>query len=212
MKKILMLLLGAMLVLSMAGVVSAETTATTFTEEDFASEKSKTVDMTVTLVLEEAYEVTIPADIELTEQKDGEVLMYSGYNWLNATVHLMKPDEGLYINITSNNVENNAVSKEWTLDSTTSDSEAKYIIGYTTAPTVHIDENSLTLISENKQVLGIKEAGKKAELCMHYKLITPVSTLSTETYTDTLTFGVYILPTSEIENMGSAYLKSLSAA
>lgn len=212
MKKILMLLLGTMLVLSMAGVVSAGPNPVTFDQDDFASVDTQTANIEVKLVLEEAYEVTIPADILLTEQKDGEVLMYSGYNWLNATVHLMKPSEGLYINITSDNVENNAVSEEWTLESTTSDSEAKYIIGYTTSPTVHIQEGSLTLISENEQVIGISQAGKKAELCMHYKLITPVSSLSTETYTDTLTFGVYILPTSAIGNMDSTYLKPLSAA
>ena len=212
MKKILMLLLGTMLVLSMAGVVSAGSDPVTFDQDDFASVDTQTANIEVKLVLEEAYEVTIPADIELTEQKDGDVLMYSGYNWLNATVHLMKPDEGLYINITSDNFEDNAVSEEWTLGSTTSDSEAKYIIGYTTSPTVHIQEGSLTLISEKEQVIGIKEAGKKAELCMHYKLITPVHELETETYTDTLTFGVYILPTSAIGNMDSTYLKSLSAA
>lgn len=212
MKKILMLLLGTMLVLSMAGVVSAAPNPVTFDQDDFASVDTQTANIEVKLVLEEAYDVTIPADVVLTEHREGDVLMYSGYNWLNATVHLMKPSMGLYINITSDNVENNAISEEWTLASTTSNSEAKYIIGYTTSPTVHINENSITRISENEQVIGIKQAGKKAELCMHYKLITPVSTLSTETYIDTLTFGVYILPTSEIGNMDSAYLKSLSAA
>ena len=94
MKKILMLLLGAMLVLSMAGVVSAEPNPVTVNEAHLSETDSKTTQVTVTLVLEEAYEVTIPADIILTEHRNGDTLMYSGSNWLNATVHLMQPGTG----------------------------------------------------------------------------------------------------------------------
>ena len=210
MKKILMLLLGTMLVLSMAGVVSAGSDPVTFDQDDFASVDTHTANIEVKLVLEEAYEVTIPADIVLTEHRDGDVLMYSGFNWLNATVHLMNPGEGLVVNITSDQVVHvpGSVSKRWILE-TSDDDQAEYIIGYTTSPSEHIEESNG--ITENDQVIAIKDAGKKAELCMHYKLVTPVHELETETYTDTLTFGVYILPVAQVGTMSSTYLKPISA-
>lgn len=204
MKNVFMLLLGAMLILSMVSMVSAETiTAETITDGD------NTDDVQVTLILSQLFQVEIPADIEL--QKEGENLVYSGFNWLNATVNLLNQENGLVVNITSSNVNHiDNEPKLWNLTSP-SGSVAKYIIGYSTNTNYQIDENSDTLVSEQDQVIAIKESGNKTELCMHYKLVTPVHQLKTETYTDTLTFGVYILPKVEVGEMPDGYLTPLSA-
>lgn len=209
MKKILMLLLGTMLVLSMAGVVSAESDPVTFTDADFpAGTDSKTAQVTVTLTLLESYEVTIPANVALEEHSNNGIPMYSGSNWLNATVHLMKPGTGLVVNITGTYADGDNLQKLWNLTSGSGD-VAQYIIGYTTSPSDHIEIGSNTQISAGSQVIGIADAGKKAELCMHYKLVTPLSQLTTETYTDTLTFGVYVVPKSAVAPMDSNFLKAI---
>lgn len=209
MKKILMLLLGTMLVLSMAGVVSAESDPVTFNETHFpAGTDRQTAQVTVTLTLLESYEVTIPANVALEEHSDNGIPMYSGNNWLNATVHLMKPGTGLVVNITGDYADGQNLKKLWNLTSESGD-VAQYIIGYSTSPSDHIDIGSNTQISDGSQVIGIADAGKKAELCMHYKLVTPLSQLTTETYTDTLTFSVYVVPDTAIEPMDSKFLKAI---
>ena len=75
MKNVFMLLLGAMLILSMVSMVSAEPTKVSVTNESINSQNE--VDVKVTLALSQSFEVEIPADIVLDDAVEAGV--YSGY-------------------------------------------------------------------------------------------------------------------------------------
>lgn len=192
MKNVFMLLLGAMLVLSMAGVVSAETNPVEITNKTY-TEGTKSADVKVTLALSQSFEVTIPADIVMTDAH--ETGTYSGYDWVNATVHLLNPNTALLVNITSTNVDGHDGSGEeyWNLIGSDSN-KLQYIIASTGSPGTHASlTDSSNWISENEQLIYLSGHGVQNR-CLHFCLASQLSSANVGTYEDTLTFNVYLVP------------------
>ena len=193
MKNVFMLLLGAMLVLSMAGVVSAEQNPVPITNETYNTDN--TVDVTVTLALSQSFEVTIPADIELNNNKD--MATYTGNAWLNATVHLLNPGTVLIVNVSSENVDGHqptGVRNYWNLTNGNHASDLQYIIA---AGEDEDDHDCIDVVNnwvyEGKNVINLEDFGHQ-NICLHFKLYSSLSSADVGTYKDTLTFGVYLVP------------------
>lgn len=193
MKNVFMLLLGAMLILSMVSMVSAEPTKVSVTNESINS-KNK-VDVTVTLALSQSFEVEIPADIVLNDDLTAGV--YTGYSWLNATVHLLNDKTRLTVDITSENVDNHQAGNKnyWNLTSAGAP-DLQYIIAATNGPNVHIDEaqySNWVYEGMTPSVISLEDPTTK-NVCLHFKLASPLTAATVGTYTDTLTFTVNLLP------------------
>jgi hypothetical protein len=191
MKNVFMLLLGAMLVLGMAGVVSADQNPVPITNETYNTDN--TVDVKVTLALSQSFEVTIPADIELNNNED--MATYTGNAWLNATVHLLNPNTALIVNVSSNNVDGHqsgGVENYWNLKNGAL--TLQYIIASGDDEDDHDCVNEVNnWVYEGKNVIYVKDFGHSNE-CLHFKLYSSLNSADVGTYTDTLTFGVYLIP------------------
>ena len=190
MKNVFMLLLGAMLILSMVSMVSAEPEKVSVTNESINSKNE--VDVKVTLALSQSFEVEIPADIVLDDNVEAGV--YTGYGWLNATVHLLNENTRLIVNVTSENVEGHQANQKnyWNLTSNGAP-DLQYIMAYTNSPGVHIDTSQYeNWIYEGRPIISVEDPTIVTR-CIHFKLFSPLTAATVGTYTDTLTFAVYLV-------------------
>ena len=194
MKKVLMILLSTMLVLSMVGMVSA---ATQVSVGDLDVDSSKEVTVKVTVGLEQSFTVTIPGDINLND--DAIPGTYTGYDTLSATVHLLNPNTKLVVSISSDNVEGHisGQSNYWKLKSDGGDKEVLYIIASTTGEGDHINENAnANWVYEHQPVITLTGPASVTKH-LHFKIKDgQFGTVSTGDYSDTLKFKVELLPIS----------------
>ena len=206
MKNVFMLLLGAMLVLSMVGVGAAEVAGTqtpAITELSLDGEGKATQQTTVTLALSQSFEVTLPADFDLTDDKNnGE---YTGLALVNTTVHLLNPGKMLTVSISSPNndryVAENPGSKYWILKeqnvaSGSTPKELRYIISAKNSDSTHVDTgNQADWLSEETNFIEISAPTPLKTTYLHFKLAESLSVATVGTYKDTLTFKVAVVNT-----------------
>jgi len=193
MKKVLMILLSAMLVLSMAGMVSA----IDVNIDDLDGNSEHSVGVPVTVGLEQSFTVTIPDSINLNDDlKPGT---YTGYVTLSATVHLLNPSTKLVVTIESGNVTGHVPdqSNYWRLKSVTGDVYVDYIIASTSGENDHINENANgNWVYEGQPVITINGPTTVTKH-LHFKIKDgQFDTIPTGEYSDTLNFKVALLPTT----------------
>ena len=203
MKNVFMLLLGAMLVLSMVGVGAAEVAGTqtpAITELSLDGEGKATQQTTVTLALSQSFEVTLPADFDLTDDKNnGE---YTGLALVNTTVHLLNPGKMLTVSVSSPNndgyVAANPGSKYWILkeQNVASPKELRYIISATDSDSSHVNTGDQAgWLSEGTNFIEISAPTPLKTTYLHFKLAESLSVATVGTYKDTLTFKVAVVNT-----------------
>ena len=152
MKKVFMILIAAVLLLSMAGVVSAEGITNISVKDN--------VTTLVTLDLSNDYKVTIPATASIHKgTKDGKVV-YSGYMQIGVSITLLGSDENLYVNVTSHNYDKDtSKAYNWTLSNTT-DGDFNNLTYYMKVSNYyesdHIEDNHL----ENPESAGLLNYGE----------------------------------------------------
>ena len=193
MKKVLMILLSAMLVLSMVGMVSADTEVSVGDLD--VNTHSKEVNVQVTVGLEQSFTVTIPDSINLND--DVMPGTYTGYDTLSATVHLLNPNTKLVVSIESDNVENHVSGQSnfWKLKSTVGNEEVLYIIASTNGESDHINENAnANWVYEGQHVITLNGPASVTKH-LHFKIKDgQFDSVSTGDYSDTLKFKVELLP------------------
>lgn len=197
-----MLLLGAMLVLSMAGGVAAAVAGeqpSVINQDSLNSDGTASQPTTVTLALEQSFEVTLPANFDMTDDdNDGS---YTGLAWVNATVHLLEYGKKLTVNATSANLEEtNTVhqlggsNNVWKLQLGNEETYLDYVIRIGNAGD-HIDLGATnTWYMSGQNIISRTNAGSDS-VAMHFKLKSDIGTATVGTYTDTLTFTVAIVNT-----------------
>ena len=201
MKNVFMLLLGAMLVLGMAGGVSAAIAGEhtpAINQEDLVDGKV-THETTVTLALAQAFEVTLPANFDMTDDDNDGV--YTGLAFVNATVHLLDSGKKLTVNATSENLETTNTFHQlggsnnvWKLQLGETDTYLDYVIRIGNAGD-HIDLGATnTWYMSGQNIISRTQAGSDS-VAMHFKLKSDIGTATVGTYTDTLTFTVAIVNT-----------------
>ena len=191
MKKLLMILLSAMLVLSMVGMVSA---AEVYIENLDPTSNSHSVEVQVTVGLEQSFTVTIPDSINLNDDLNPGT--YTAYDTLSATVHLLNPNTKLVVTIESENVDHQSGQDNyWKLKS--GDKSVDYIIASTTGEGDHINENAnANWVYEGTEVISLKGPASVTKH-LHFKIKDgQFSTITTGEYSDTLIFKVALLPTT----------------
>ena len=186
MKKVLMVLLGAMLVLSMAGMVSADTDVGV---ENLTSNQH-IVEVSVTVGLEQSFTVTIPDSINLND--DVTPGTYSGYDTLSATVHLLNPNTKLVVRISSDNVDNHQYgqSNYWILKDS-ANHELQYIIASTSGAEDHVNEQANgNWVYEGMEVISLTGPTTVTKH-LHFKVKSgQFSEVPTGDYSDLLKFTV----------------------
>ena len=188
MKKVLMLLLGAMLVLSMAGIsAGADNSVIEYDSE------SKSGTATVTLSLHSIYKVTLPGDIPLLyNDKDAFV----GKSAFNVEILRLGTDEVLNITVTGKNTD--TVGNKWRLHDSKTQNYIAYSLGVGTSE-VHIGEQGNTDLTPTSNLLvpntKISVKDKYLHALVPYSSVAGLQ-LSNEEYVDTLTFTVHVGPGS----------------
>lgn len=199
MKNVFMLLLGAMFVLGMAGGVSAaiageQTPA--ITQEDLVDGKT-TQQTTVTLALAQAFEVTLPANFDMTDDDNDGV--YTGLAFVNATVHLLDSGKKLTVNVTSDNLAETGTTHTeggsnnvWKLQLGDTTTYLDYVIRMGSVSD-HVDLGSPnTWLRSGQNIISRTIAGEESK-ALHFKLKSDIGTATVGTYTDTLTFTVAVV-------------------
>lgn len=200
MKKILMLLLGAMLVLSMAGGVAAAVAGEqtpAINQDSLDSDGKANQYTTVTLALEQSFEVTLPANFDMTDDDNDGI--YTGLAWVNATVHLLEYGKKLTVNATSENLDETGTVHQlggsnnvWKLQLGNERTYLEYVIRIGNAGD-HIDLGATnTWYMSGQNIISRTSAGSDS-VAMHFKLKSDIGTATVGTYTDTLTFTVAIV-------------------
>lgn len=185
MKKVFMILIAAVLLLSMAGVVSAEEITNISVRDN--------VTTLVTLDLSNDYKVTIPATASIHKvTKDGKVV-YSGYMQIGVSVTLLSPGKNLYVNVTSLNYGPDSIKYNWTLsNSTSSDNLTYYMKVSDYYESDHIEDNHIA----NPGSAGLLKYGEGivtnvgVTKYIHMRVVDTPS--KTGTYADRLKFTVSI--------------------
>ena len=195
MKKVLMVLLGAMLILSMSGMVSADIEV--IPGEGFNTSGDSVVhSVPVTVGLDQSFTVTIPSAINLDDTV--QTGTYSGYDTLSATVHLLNPQTKLVVTISSDN--SSIGDNLWNLTSTTDSSKkVKYIIAETGSSSVHIDENAPGNWLENGEAVLTLTGPTATPMVkhLHFKIKDgQFSSVEPGQYSDTLKFTVSLVSTA----------------
>lgn len=195
MKKVLMVLLGAMLILSMSGMVSAYTEIIPGEGFNTAGQSVEHY-VPVTVGLDQSFTVTIPSAINLDDAVHTGI--YSGYDTLNATVHLLNPQTKLVVTISS--VNSSSGENLWNLTSITDSSKkVKYIIAETGSPSVHIDENAPGNWLENGEAVLTLTGPTATPMVkhLHFKIKEgQFSSVGPGQYSDTLKFTVSLVSTA----------------
>ena len=187
MKNVFMLLLGAMLVLSMAGAVSA----VEITQEDFSGNIEKSSQVTVSLYLSQTFSVEIPADFQLEPIEENGVWRYSSLQIVNTTIHLLGPGKYLNITISSINYTGNA-QKDWKLTEVGGSSSYNYTVKGSQYDNTHVDydhDSASMWLSSGDVVLRTNRVGDDYRY-LHFRLRDAPTSVGT--YVDTLTFTVKI--------------------
>lgn len=192
MKNVFMLLLGAMLVLSMAGGVSAATAnpqPTNITQADFTpGQPDPTRTTIVTLNLGQSFEVELPASFSLTDETGDDV--YTGLAFVNATVNRLESGRTLTVTVSSTDPSNQ--DKVWNLKNDAGD-KLEYVIGLGDAGnSVNLDEPN-NLLTSGATIIPNLGVGGTASKALHFKLTSSVNEAKTGEYTDTLTFTVAVV-------------------
>lgn len=184
MKNVLMILLGAALVLSLAGVGAVAADTTTNTNGTWNEGNGE---ITVSYTIGESYSVTIPADVVIPELGTP----YTGDFTVNSAT--MGSNSNLEVTVTS--------TYGWQMKRATDDNEnvIPYTMSYKdtngadASVTVDDDDNSVTIYSSGDSVT--EEEAITNTLSFTVSADTTLPTMA-GTYTDTLTFTVTHTPTS----------------
>ena len=186
MKKALMILAVAALVLSMAGGVAAEIVYEDMLVDDIYS----ATPVPVTLTLNQSFEVTLPVSFSFTVHEDG---YYADNEPFTVDVHRLNKTAMLYVNVSSPNYYDDG--KVWNL---TSDvvglPEISYNMGVTTGEKVHLSAGG-PFVYNNTAIFNSTAPGasENAALYLHAKIPVLANDLEvTGKYTDVLTFTVEI--------------------
>lgn len=186
MKKVLMILIGAMLILSMAGFGSGADYHI-ITGEDYDEDQElgtpTTQDVTVTLVISDSFTVSILPSFELDKNSNG-VYVYNDV--IRADVTLIQSNGYLNVYLDGKNTAN----EKWYLAA--GENKLEYAVKLGTGPLDHIDdhESDPTVIKSGSCVLTASNGDPEDARYLHFKLLDSVT--ATGTYTDILTFTVKI--------------------
>ena len=181
MKKVLMILLSAMLVLSMAGAVSAdEIPVSSITQEDMVDsddDNDNIVDIgsitsTVILALKEMYTVSIPSQINLLPNSDNSA--YVGQANLKVSVIRLDSGHSLELSVSSEN----ATAESWMLtlvndegvpilNAQNQKTTFAYRLGYGTT-NQHIDAGAVEIESEGPNAQSSIRTGITASILDYY--------------------------------------------
>lgn len=189
MKKVLTILLCAVLAISFVGIADAagEQTITGVdykqsTAVDPSNYPSK--DVEVTLSIDEAFTVTIPSDFHLSNSGDGHYKHYA-----TASVYITRIDPGSFLTLS---IDGNQYSNEtgWYL---TGAGGVELLFGIklgNNPNTGHIDSaTDPQLLQEKSPIISTNEKGHEISTGMHFKLLDALPTQSGD-YKSTITFTV----------------------
>ena len=199
MKKVLMILLSAMLVLSMVGFVSADTaTSKEPITHDFLNDQttgSTTSDTKVTLALSQSFEVELPADFALTAAAPGDP--YTGLAHVKATVYLLNVGNQLTVSVSSTNVVDDShviggTDNYWVLKN--GNEELKYVIKDASNDGDHVNLAAPTeWLAEGENFIMLTGQGVQ-EKYLHFRVSDAITNVGT--FTDTLTFTISVSDTT----------------
>lgn len=195
MKKVFMIMIAAVLLLSLAGVVSAD-------EINNISVKNN-VTTTVKLDLDNEYTVTIPAEISLSDNDRSG--LYRGYALITASITLLEAGSNLTVNVTNTDGANIDSPYNWTLHNNTNtlvyhmkvadgDDDGDHIsttdadIAARTPEIGEMDDSRKYMVYENEEIIRLNKGSQTVYL--HMRVYDKPD--NTGQYTDTLKFIVDI--------------------
>lgn len=202
MKKVLMILLSAILVLSMAGVVSAvDATTQSFTQVDLNGGLSGSKTANVTLTLKELFTVTLPAEFILEPASDG----LSYYTKGSLKVDIIRLDQGHTLSISVDSVNYDSNSNFWNLvlmresvngvlEKVEGGAKLPYSMGFGSENSHVGDDGNTPINKANGDAYIISETNVDVmDKFIHVKMATPSSgTINSAVYQDQLTFTVTV--------------------
>ena len=192
MKKVLTILLCAVLALSFVGVADAAGEQT-ITGADYSSTPAKSV--TVSLSIDESFTVTIPSNFHLTNSGDG---VYKHYDAVHVFISRIDANNYLTVSIDGGDYSNET---GWYLKN----GAVKLLFGIKLGPDDeynHIgDETDSGLLKEESPIISTNECGRDISTGMHFKLLDNLPTQSGQ-YEAIITFKVSM----ETEQKGHIYL------
>lgn len=183
MKKVFVILLSSVLVLSMicVGAVAGDQRITG--DEVAAGNPSKGVEISLSVV--DSYVVTIPDDFKLLKTND-----YKHHVLATAEITTITPDKNLTVSISSTNFIGSGVDKGWYL-TLEGDESHKLKYGVKLGADHISGEGDLDLLASGSPIISI--AHGDATVTMHFGLLDNISeALYTGIYLDTVTFNVEI--------------------
>ena len=154
MKKSFMILIAAVLLLSLAGVVSADE-ITNISKKSYAN-------TIVTLDLANDYKVTIPPAASLQRTTKDNIVIYTGYMQLDVAVTLLPEGQSLYVNVTSEMYSADTNNRyNWTLSQDEGGGNFKNLTYYMKKSqyheSEHIEGTDITTPHGNDQMLEYGE-------------------------------------------------------
>ncbi len=214
MKKVFMILLATLLVLSTAGFVAAADNIQTINNSSLTQNQWVSAPVNVTLNLENDYVVTIPADFQL-EYTEVNLVGASGKTKVYTSAHdnapkvkvditLLEADQNLTVKVNSTQYSDvqvpvhggGTVDGSWTLTGTNSANTLQYLMavnGGHLRPSNTYDDNQLTvkLADNSAWVFNDEEfINTHTSTTAELHLIVITSPTVVDTFTDQLTFTV----------------------
>lgn len=206
MKKLLMILLGAMLVLSMASTVVATNNIQEIKEDQFDptepgifSASSEAVE--VSLSLEQSFNIQIPADFSFSKDTSQQNLGHVAQASVKADVYLLNPNKILVVYVDSDSYDDgqDSSTRYWTLTGRDNPSKKlNYIIKTTLGEFDHVDYNADNqetewLTPDTPVLISDTQDGIADHITqyLHFRL-KEGQELAVDTYTDDLIFTVKI--------------------
>ena len=205
MKKLLMILLGAMLVLSMASTVVATGNIQEIKEIDFDPTEPDVFSVTseaveVSLALKQSFTIQIPADFSFSKDTSEQNLGHVAKAYVKADVYLLDQGKKLVVYVDSESYEEGqSGTRYWTLTGTQNQSKKlNYIMKTTAGEFDHVDysadnQEQEWLTPETPVLTSDTQDGIADHITQYLHLrLKEGQELAVDTYTDNLKFTVKI--------------------